>query len=65
MSIDRDPPLVLGDVREGRDPGHVADGPDAVGCTAALVDGDAAALGLDADGLEAEVGRARAPADRP
>ena len=54
MSRAGDPRLVLGDVREQRDAGDVADRPDALAGAAALVDLDPAAARLDADGLEAE-----------
>src|SRR5262249_58787052 len=59
----RDPALVLAHVRE-RPARHVADRPDALGGAAALVDRDAPGPRLDADGLEADALRARAPAGR-
>src|SRR5262249_23483924 len=52
-----DPALVLAEVREHCDAGDVADRPDAVRGPAALIDVDAARVGLDADGLEADASR--------
>ena len=54
--------LVLPDVGQRPDAGDVADRPQALARAQARVDGDAARVGLDADGLQAEPLDARAPA---
>ncbi len=50
----RDPALVLADVGQRPDAGDVADRPDALARAHPRVDGDPAAAGREADGLEAE-----------
>src|SRR5581483_11658494 len=59
-----DSPLVLADVGEHRDAGHVADRPDALGGAAALVDLDPARVRLDSDVLEPDAVDARPAAGR-
>ena len=54
------PALILADVGERPDAGDVADRPDAVGGVHAVVDLEAARVGLDAEGLQADILHARA-----
>jgi len=54
--------LVLADVGQRPDAGDVADRPQALARTQLRVDRDPAAVGLDANGLQADPGNARAPA---
>src|SRR5205085_9394929 len=59
-----DAALVLADVGQRPDAGHVADRPQPLAEREALVHGEAARAGLDADGLEPDALDPRPPARR-
>src|SRR5947199_29899 len=59
----RNPSLVLADVRERHDAGHVADRPDPLSRTAALVHLDPPLSGLDTGALERQFAEAGLAAD--
>jgi hypothetical protein len=61
MFAGHDPRLVLADVREQRHPGRVADRPDAVGDTAALIDRNPVLSDGDANAFEADACCPRPP----